>query len=381
MPPKAKLGGKKKSLSRTKSSRAGLQFPVGRIGRYLRRAILKRRISAVAPVYLAAVLEYLVAEVVELAGNAARQNKKSRIIPRHILLAIANDEELHRVLRGVTIACGGVLPHIQPELLSKAKGHKKWMEPSQTVSASVPAPKSPVKKPTALPSKRVSKAMAAAKGRGKSMPVKSAPTPKKKAAAAAAAKGRGKAAITLLSEKTLFLGQKLTVIQGDLSTLSCDAVVHPTNASMYLGGEVGSSLLKVGGAEFQQEVHALLANAGSLGISEAAICSGHDLPATNVIHVHSPQFGTPSCEDDLERCVKNCLTLADSSQVKTLAFPSIGSGSNRFPKETAAKLIVKAIKAYFVSVMASNIKQVYFVLFDQETIDVYNAELSRIDDD
>ena len=112
-------GGKAKGKAKTRSSRAGLQFPVGRIHRLLRKGNYAARVGAGAPVYLAAVLEYLTAEVLELAGNAARDNKKSRIIPRHLQLAIRNDEELNKLLNGVTIAQGGVLPNIQAVLLPK----------------------------------------------------------------------------------------------------------------------------------------------------------------------------------------------------------------------------------------------------------------------
>ncbi|VDN40526.1 unnamed protein product [Gongylonema pulchrum] len=102
-------GGKAKSSgkSKSRSSRAGLQFPVGRIHRLLRKGNYAERVGAGAPVYLAAVLEYLAAEVLELAGNAARDNKKTRINPRHLQLAVRNDEELNKLLAGVTIAQGG----------------------------------------------------------------------------------------------------------------------------------------------------------------------------------------------------------------------------------------------------------------------------------
>jgi histone H2A len=116
-------GTKKKSTSR--SAKAGLQFPVGRVHRHLKLGRYSERIGAGAPVYMAAVLEYLAAEVLELAGNAARDNKKSRIIPRHVTLAVRNDEELNKLLSGVTVAQGGVLPNIHSVLLPKKAGTKK----------------------------------------------------------------------------------------------------------------------------------------------------------------------------------------------------------------------------------------------------------------
>ncbi|KAA1472567.1 histone H2A [Dentipellis sp. KUC8613] len=112
--------------SQSRSAKAGLQFPVGRVHRLLKRGNYAQRVGAGAPVYLAAVLEYLAAEILELAGNAARDNKKQRIVPRHLQLAIRNDEELNKLLGDVVISQGGVVPFINPELLpSRSKTGKK----------------------------------------------------------------------------------------------------------------------------------------------------------------------------------------------------------------------------------------------------------------
>ncbi|KAL1505807.1 hypothetical protein ABEB36_005284 [Hypothenemus hampei] len=111
---------------KTRSSRAGLQFPVGRTHSHLRRVRIllligryAERIGVGSSVYLAAVLEYLTAETLELAGNAARDNHKKRINPRHLQLAVRNDEELNKLFDGVIIAEGGVLPNIHTILLPK----------------------------------------------------------------------------------------------------------------------------------------------------------------------------------------------------------------------------------------------------------------------
>ena len=113
--------GKSEGKTQSRSSRAGITFPVGRISCYMRDMRVADRIGAGAPVYLAAVLEYLTAEILELAGNVAQEGKKHRVIPRHIQLAVRNDEELNALLGNVTIASGGVMPFVHSELLPEKK--------------------------------------------------------------------------------------------------------------------------------------------------------------------------------------------------------------------------------------------------------------------
>ncbi|XP_043077614.1 core histone macro-H2A.1 isoform X1 [Puntigrus tetrazona] len=361
-------GGKKKITKTSRSAKAGVIFPVGRMLRYIRRGLPKYRIGVGAPVYMAAVLEYLTAEILELAGNAARDNKKGRVTPRHILLAIANDEELHQLLRGVTIAAGGVLPNIHPELLSKKRGSKAKLE---AVITPPPAKRPKTAKKAAL----------------KKLATKKSSRVKRRTATAKATDGSTTAGdpadgFTVLSSKSLFLGQKLNLIHSQITNLAAfdvEGVINPTNADFDLKGDLGGALEKIGGKEFAEAVLELRKSNGPLEVAGAALTSGYGLPAKFVIHCNSPGWGSDKCEEMLDKTVKNCLALADEKKLKSVAFPSIGSGRNGFPKQTAAQLILKAISSYFVTTMSSSIKTVYFVLFDSESIGIYVQEMAKLD--
>jgi len=117
--------------SRTISSRAGLQFNVAQVGLVADRYTNGFPMGDSAAVYLAAVCEYIAAEVLELSGNAARDHRSTFINCRHVMLAIRNDEELNKMLGGgdadhgkCVIRESGVLPNIH-SVLMKIPQHEK----------------------------------------------------------------------------------------------------------------------------------------------------------------------------------------------------------------------------------------------------------------
>ncbi|XP_014464820.1 core histone macro-H2A.2 isoform X2 [Alligator mississippiensis] len=299
--------GKKKMSKMSRSTRAGVIFPVGRMMRYLKKGTFKYRIGMGAPVYMAAVIEYLAAEILELAGNAARDNKKGRIAPRHILLAVANDEELNQ------------------------NKHKENEKEGASNSTSEDGP------------------------------------------------GDG---FTILSSKSLMPGQKLSLTQSDISdigSMKVEGIVHPTTAEIDLKEEIGKALEKAGGKEFLETVKELRKSQGPLEVAEAALTQSSGLAAKFVIHCHIPQWGSDKCEEQLEETVKNCLTAAEDKKLKSVAFPPFPSGRNCFPKQTAAQVTLKAISAHFDDTSSSSLKNIYFLLFDSESIGIYVQEMAKLD--
>uniref|UniRef100_A0A669PWN6 Core histone macro-H2A n=1 Tax=Phasianus colchicus TaxID=9054 RepID=A0A669PWN6_PHACC len=357
--------GKKKMSKLSRSSRAGVIFPVGRMMRYLKKGTYKYRIGVGAPVYMAAVIEYLAAEILELAGNAARDNKKGRIAPRHILLAVANDEELNQLLKGVTIASGGVLPRIQPELLAKKRGAKGK---SETILS--PAPE-----------KKGRKSMVSKKS-GKKAKSNKKDNEKEGASNSTSEDGPGDG-FTILSSKSLVPGQKLSLTQSDIShigSMKVEGIVHPTTAEIDLKEEIGKALEKAGGKEFLETVKELRKSQGPLEVAEGKKGQyAHGLAAKFVIHCHIPQWGSDKCEEQLEETIKNCLTAAEDKKLKSVAFPPFPSGRNCFPKQTAAQVTLRAISTHFDGTSSSSLKNIYFLLFDSESIGIYVQEMAKLD--
>ncbi|KFV20159.1 Core histone macro-H2A.2 [Tauraco erythrolophus] len=359
--------GKKKMSKLSRSSRAGVIFPVGRMMRYLKKGTYKYRIGVGAPVYMAAVIEYLAAEILELAGNAARDNKKGRIAPRHILLAVANDEELNQLLKGVTIASGGVLPRIQPELLAKKRGAKGK---SETILS-----------PT--PEKKGRKSMVNKKS-GKKAKSTKARTPKKNKQKDSDKEGTSNSTsedgpgdgFTILSSKSLVPGQKLSLTQSDIShigSMKVEGIVHPTTAEIDLKEEIVRWIERSLQGGFYSKLNVIFS------FVLAALTQSSGLAAKFVIHCHIPQWGSDKCEEQLEETIKNCLTAAEDKKLKSVAFPPFPSGRNCFPKQTAAQVTLRAISTHFDGTSSSSLKNIYFLLFDSESIGIYVQEMAKLD--
>ncbi|CAM2724991.1 unnamed protein product [Rotaria socialis] len=343
----------------SRSTRAGIIFPVTRMHRYLKAApSAPKRVTKGAAIYLAAVAEYLVAEVLELSGNAARDNRRSRIIPRHVLLAVASDEELNKLLRGCVIPQGGVLPLIFPFLLPKHTGDSS----DQSLSTTSHTPHVTKKTAASRSTKSVAHKPTLTKGLG-SFTVYDSPKTK-----AAALKGT---AVTTLSERVLIRGQKLTVVQGSIVNIKADAIIHPTS----------HALAKAGGKELRDALSQAAQTKSIPNVGDVVITDAPNLSAAHLIHVNSPTWNASAqeqCISDLDKATLNILTLADEQGLTSVAIPSVSSGNAGFPKQTAAQTILAGLSKYFRQTATTKLQQVFFVLYDAESVNVYTTELQRM---
>lgn len=174
-------------------------------------------------------------------------------------------------------------------------------------------------------------------------------------------------------EKANFM--KIELIKGDITKIQADVIVNAANSSLLGGGGVDGAIHRAGGKQILDECIEIRNRQGKCKTGEAVVTTAGNLPAKYVIHTVGPVWNDNEEKGSklLASCYKNSLKLAESLDIKTIAFPNISTGVYRFPKELAGKIAVDEVKKFKSDI----IEKVIFVCFDDENKEIYKKLLKE----
>lgn len=175
----------------------------------------------------------------------------------------------------------------------------------------------------------------------------------------------------VLMEQIFPSGQRLQIVQGDLTEERVDAIVNAANANLQHGGGVAGVIVRKGGSEIQSESDAWVRAHGPVRHSEPAYTSAGRLPSRYIIHAVGPVWGAGEEDEKLAAAVKGSLALADRLNLRSIALPAISTGVFGFPKARAAQVIFRAIEGYYEAHPGSGVEITRLTLFDQPTAEVF----------
>ncbi len=172
---------------------------------------------------------------------------------------------------------------------------------------------------------------------------------------------------------------EISVFKGDITKLEVDAIVNSANPYIAVGGGVDGAIHSAAGEGLFEEYKKI----GGCKKGSAVITKGYNLYAKNVIHTVAPIYGKENGNEKqiLETCYISCLEVAKENKIRTIAFPSIGTGAFRYPIEEASKIAGKTIKEWLRKNLYTDVyifNQIYFVLFSEEDKKVYLRNLKDI---
>ena len=169
---------------------------------------------------------------------------------------------------------------------------------------------------------------------------------------------------------------RVKLLQGDITKLNVDAIVNAANSSLMGGGGVDGAIHRAGGPAILAECREIVARQGRCETGCAVITSGGNLPAKFVIHTVGPVWHGGSRNEDqlLANAYLNSLRLALENGIETIAFPNISTGVYGFPKERASHIAAEAVTQFLSE--NDQIKQVCFVCFDLENLQIYQRLLT-----
>lgn len=167
----------------------------------------------------------------------------------------------------------------------------------------------------------------------------------------------------------------IELIKGDITKIETNAIVNAANSSLLGGGGVDGAIHRAGGKQILEECMEIRNRQGKCKTGEAVFTSAGNLPAKYVIHTVGPIWNGDEerCSKLLVNCYENSLVLAESLNVKTIAFPNISTGVYKFPKELAGRIAVETVRNFQSDV----IEKVIFVCFDDENEKIYKKLLEN----
>lgn len=168
---------------------------------------------------------------------------------------------------------------------------------------------------------------------------------------------------------------RLIAVSGDITRLQVDAIVNAANSSLLGGGGVDGAIHRAAGPELVEACRKL----HGCKTGDAKATPGFRLPAKWVFHAVGPVWNGGSHGEDelLAGCYRKCMQLARDHQAKSIAFPAISTGIYRFPPERAAKIAIQTVQE---DIEGSQVEEVQFVCFGEETRNIYDQLLSPVSD-
>lgn len=167
------------------------------------------------------------------------------------------------------------------------------------------------------------------------------------------------------AKNSMSIAEKIVLMQGDLTEMDVDAIVNAANNDLQLGGGVAGAIRRKGGDAIQRECDAI----GSIPIGGAAITSGGKLRARFVIHATSMQLGGETTSRALRASTAHSLRIAAERELRSIAFPAVGTGIAGFPVSECAQIMLREVVAHLKT--PTSVEKVYFVLFDSQALDAF----------
>ncbi|WBO62814.1 O-acetyl-ADP-ribose deacetylase [Streptomyces camelliae] len=165
----------------------------------------------------------------------------------------------------------------------------------------------------------------------------------------------------------------ITLVQGDITRQSADAIVNAANSSLLGGGGVDGAIHRSGGPAILAECQALRASRYGKGLptGQAVATTAGDLDARWVIHTVGPVYQASGSDPSLlASCYRESLRVADELGARTVAFPAISTGVYRWPMDDAARIAVETVRS-----TPTAVEEVRFVLFDERAYEAFAAQL------